>query len=48
MLAWRWVDREKRMWTALVRYQRDGLVHEHWVNGDLLDVEPVGEAVPWT
>ncbi len=28
-----------------MRYQRDGLMHEHWVNGDLLDVEPIGEAV---
>ena len=42
MLAWRWIDRERRTWMALVRYQRDGLTHEQWVNGDLLDVEPVG------
>ncbi len=29
LLAWRWIDREWRTWTALVRYQRDGLMHEH-------------------
>ena len=48
LLAWRWIDRERRAWTALVRYQRDGLMHEHWVNGDLLDVDPIGEAVVQT
>jgi hypothetical protein len=48
LLASRWVNREKRAWTALVRYQRDGLMHEHWVNGDLLDEEPIGETGTWT
>lgn len=40
LLACRWADRERRMWTALVRYQGDGLMREHGVNGDLLDVGP--------
>ncbi len=44
MLAWRWIDRSKRTWIGLVRYQREGLLHEHWVHGDLLDVEPDEQA----
>lgn len=39
MLAWRWVDKKQGTWTALVRYTRDGLSYEHWLSGDLLDVE---------
>ena len=38
--AWRWIDRDKGTWTALVDYSRDGLLYSHWVHGDLLDVEP--------
>ena len=40
MLDWRWSNREAQTWTALVRYQRDGLTYLHWVSGELLDLEP--------
>jgi hypothetical protein len=40
VLAWRWTDKGQRLWTGLVRYQRDGLNYEHAVSGELLDVEP--------
>lgn len=40
MLAWRWLDKEQGTWSALVRYSRDGLSHEHWMSGELLDAEP--------
>jgi hypothetical protein len=36
--AWRWIDRDRRIWTGLVDYSRDGLLYSHWVNGDLIDV----------
>ena len=38
--AWRWIDREKRVRTGLVTYCRDGLLYEHWVSGELIQVEP--------
>ena len=45
LLAWRWVDRAQRTWTALVRYQHEGLHCEHWVCGEIVDIEAqVGEA----
>jgi hypothetical protein len=40
LLGWRWIDRRERTWTALVRYRREGLMYEHWVSGELLDVLP--------
>jgi hypothetical protein len=43
LLSWRWVDRAQRTWTALVRYQRDGLQYEHWVSGEIVDVGPDNE-----
>lgn len=38
LLAWRWVDQVEGLWTGLVRYRREGLLHEHWVSGELLEV----------
>jgi hypothetical protein len=35
LLAGRWIDRDAGTWTGLVRYQREGLLCERWVNGDL-------------
>lgn len=37
MLAWRWVDRDQRLWTALVEYSREGLLYHHWLSGDLVE-----------
>ena len=36
--AWRWIDRDERIWTGLVDYSRDGLLYSHWVNGDLIEM----------
>jgi len=38
--AWRWIDVEQRIWAGLVDYSREGLLYSHWVNGDLIDVQP--------
>lgn len=38
LLSWRWVDQSQQTWTGLVRYRREGLLHEHWISGELLDV----------
>ncbi|MBK9741173.1 MAG: hypothetical protein IPO93_17170 [Actinobacteria bacterium] len=43
LLAWRWLDRREGLWTALVRYHREGLTYEHWLSGELLDVGPARE-----
>lgn len=37
---WRWTDLAKGLWVGLVRYERDGLTHEHADSGELLNVEP--------
>lgn len=42
LLAWRWVDQAAGLWTGLVRYRREGLMHEHWIAGDLLNVAAEG------
>lgn len=47
LLSWPWIDRERRTWTALVRYQREGLLYEHWVNGDLLAVADERTVCGW-
>lgn len=39
LLAWRWVDQGEGLWTGLVRYRREGLLHEHWVSGELLSTD---------
>jgi hypothetical protein len=44
LLSWRWVDKAQRTWTCLVRYQREGLLYEHWISGELLDVGPDNKA----
>ena len=36
LLAWRWVDRGERTWTAFVRYRREGLLYQHWVSGEII------------
>ena len=36
LLAGRWIDRDAHLWTGLVRYEREGLLYEHWVHGDLI------------
>lgn len=38
--ACRWIDAEQCIWTGLVDYSREGLLYSHWVNGDLIDVQP--------
>ena len=40
LLSWRWLDKREGLWTALVRYHREGLTYEHWLSGELLDVPP--------
>jgi hypothetical protein len=40
LLAWRWTDQGKGLWTGQVQYRRDGLTYEHTVSGELLTVEP--------
>ncbi|MBK9740865.1 MAG: hypothetical protein IPO93_15515 [Actinobacteria bacterium] len=39
LLSWRWLDKREGLWTALVRCHREGLTYEHWLSGELLDVE---------
>jgi hypothetical protein len=42
ILAWRWINRDLGTRFALVGYSRDGLLHSHSVNGDLIKV-PIGD-----
>ncbi len=35
LVAWRWIDDDAGLWTGLVRYRREGLMHEHWIAGEL-------------
>ena len=42
LLAARWLDKAAGVWTGLVRYERDGLLYEHWLPGDL--ITPTDEA----
>ena len=38
LLAWRWTDKPRGEWTALVRYTRpNGLTYEHWVPNTVLE-----------
>ncbi len=41
LLSWRWVDRERALWSGLVRYLREGPNYEHAVSGELIDVLPL-------
>lgn len=43
LLAWRWLDREAGTWVGIVRYQRDGLMYEHAISGELLVVLPTAD-----
>ena len=36
LLAGRWLDKYAGLWTGLVRYEREGLLYEHWMSGDLI------------
>jgi hypothetical protein len=40
LLSWRWLDQTAGLWVGIVRYQRDGLLYEHAVNGELLNALP--------
>jgi len=38
--SWRWIDQDARIWTGVVRYNREGLNYEHAVSGALITVLP--------
>jgi hypothetical protein len=46
LLSWRWLDKDAGVWVGIVRYQRDGLLYEHAVNGELLTVLPEPPPAP--